>query len=178
MMAAPTFLHVLREGLVADFSHVPAILQMTKPCRLSLGEVLGKFDENGTFDFAFTLRLQLDSGSSMPFQMRWIIRCRSEDETCWSSRLLLDNWAIDGVDCERRFVCLDGSRATGWHRHIWDISTASCDGHKEPLGGFGNFESRRHFVRDVSNILGLELRQHGGEEHGTTGLLFGQGIDD
>lgn len=163
---------------MADFSHVQTILKMAKPCGLSLTEVVRKFDDDGRCDFTFSVRVPLDSGSHMLLQLRWIIRCRSQDQTCWASALLLDNWPIDRIDHERRFMSLEGIMTQGWHRHIWDAVAASCESRKEILGGFGNFATKRNFVRDVSNIFGLEFRREGDEEHGTTSLLFGEGIDD
>jgi hypothetical protein len=83
----------------------------------------------------------------------------------------MDDWRIDGVDHEQRFRDSEGNIRSGWHRHIW--SANSKDGYsKEHLDDFGKLNSRRDFVRDASDLLGIELKEAGGEDYGTPGLLF------
>ena len=84
---------------------------------------------------------------------------------------MLDNVRIDGIDHEQRFVDHRGNIGTGWHRHIWKSDLRHSEA-KEVLGGFGNFGSRRDFIRDASAVLGIELNQSGDEHYATTGLLF------
>jgi hypothetical protein len=85
--------------------------------------------------------------------------------------LLMDNLRIDGIDHEERVDDHRGYTGTGWHRHIWNADVRHSEA-KECLEGFGQFGSRLDFVRDACGLLGIELKEGGGEEDGIPGLLF------
>ncbi len=85
--------------------------------------------------------------------------------------LVLDDIRIDGIDHEVRLVDYRGHIGTGWHRHIWQADGKHCL-LKECLDNFGGFGTRLDFVRDASEVLGIELNGTGGDADGTTGLLF------
>lgn len=85
--------------------------------------------------------------------------------------LILDDIRIDGIDHEVRVSDHRGHIGAGWHRHLWQADAKNCIS-KECLDDFGNFGTRLDFVRDASEVLGIELNEIGGDADGTTGLLF------
>lgn len=154
-----------------------AVIRLTsKPCGLSLGGVLDKF-QDGKFDYFFRVPILLDSGLPLIIPLRWAISCRGARPNCWRTTLLLENIRFDGVDFEPKFLDHLGITRHGWHRHIWNPVTGNSDP-KEALEDFGNFGTRREFVRDACRVLGIELKASGGGGDGTTGLLFSQTVDD
>jgi hypothetical protein len=149
---------------------------MKKACDLSLAQVLRKFNDQSKFDDSFRVSVPLESSSTVTLPIRWTINCRGPHPRSWGMTILMDNVRIDGVDHEQRVKDHRGQIGSGWHRHIWNPASKHSDD-KECLDGFGNFVTRREFVRDGCELLRIELRESGDEDYGTTGLLFGQGID-
>jgi len=56
-------------------------------------------------------------------ELRLVIRCRSSSQTSWSMSVILYssrfNGRIDCIDWEGLFVAIDGTKAMGFHRHVW-----------------------------------------------------------
>jgi hypothetical protein len=91
--------------------------------------------------------------------------------------LLLENLRIDGIDHEPKIRDHHGHIGAGWHRHLWNPVAGNSDS-KECLSNFGQFDERRDFIRSACEVLGIELKMSGGEDYGTSGLLFSQRTDD
>jgi hypothetical protein len=161
------------ETALDTFVYVPAIRAAEKPCEFSLGDLSAKF-RDGRFDVPtraiFPVGADTETLLTIPF--RWLVSCRGEHQRCWSSSLVLDGIRIDCIDFEERVKDRRGFIGSGWHRHFWDDEERGCELTKECLGGFGNFGSRLDFVRDASQLLGIELRKDGGQGYGETGMLF------
>lgn len=73
-------------------------------------------------------------------QLRLVIRCRNDSHQCWSMSVILYSVRFDGrIDCidwEGLFVTKEGSKASGFHRHIWNPEQMDCEKSKVPLPKF------------------------------------------
>lgn len=92
-------------------------------------------------------------------QLRIQIRCKNNSPVCWSMSVILYSNAgegrIDCIDWEPTFVTIDGVKASGFHRHIWDPKKKSCEHSKVALPQF-NPQSVEEFIRMGFGLMGIE----------------------
>jgi len=73
-------------------------------------------------------------------QLRLVIRCRSSSQTSWSMSVILYSSRFDGrldcIDWEGLFETIDGKKAMGFHRHVWDAEKMNCEKSKVALPSF------------------------------------------
>ena len=114
--------------------------------------------EGGRFLHPFTVSVETDSAIHR-ISLRWAMNRRSTHPRNWSMALIMANVRIDGVDFEERVDDYRGHRCSGWHRHIWDTDTESCERCKECLSDFGPFNLFPEFVLAASTVLGIEFEE-------------------
>ena len=94
--------------------------------------------------------------------LRLVIRCRHPSQTSWSMSLILNTARFDGrIDCidwEPLFVSTDGSKCSGFHRHLWNAKVMSCDRFKVPLPQL-EATSAEDFIVLGMQILGVAVRK-------------------
>ena len=79
-----------------------------------------------------------DDGEVVGVELRLNVNCRAPKPWMgWSVTLKLHRMRIDGVDHEAIFDTADGTKGTGWHRHLWDSTERNGDRLKQPLASFG-----------------------------------------
>jgi len=102
-------------------------------------------------------------------QLRLVIRCRSNSETCWSMSVILYSSRFDGrIDCidwEGLFVTIDGKKGSGFHRHLWNPEKMDCEKGKEALPLFRP-STVEQFIRQGFVLLGIT------HEAGSSGGFF------
>ena len=72
--------------------------------------------------------------------LRLVVRCRNRSPMAWAMSVILNSRRFNGriacIDWEGLFVASDGSKSSGFHRHIWDAGEMSCEKSKLPLPEF------------------------------------------
>lgn len=61
---------------------------------------------------------------------------------------------IDCIDWEHMFEAMDGAKGSGFHRHIWDPTTRSCEKSKILLPQF-NPQSVEEFILQGFTLMGI-----------------------
>lgn len=94
------------------------------------------------------------SGEDDPVVLRLNLHAKSEFPTSWTAALKLHHVRIDGIDYEPVFLTMDGTLASGWHRHHWDANTLNADRDKRQLASFGGgkFNIRTFVIRAASEL--------------------------
>jgi hypothetical protein len=123
------------------------ILDSVKRLNLTLATLKAEMNVNaGTFDGL--LGVQRLSG-----RLRLIIRCRHAFPGSWSMSVVLNSGRFDGrIDCidwEPLFVSIDGIRCNGFHRHVWNPKSMSCDRFKMPLAEFRPTSAEEFIVQGL-----------------------------
>ena len=102
-------------------------------------------------------------------QLRIVIRCTNNSPTCWSMSVILYSNRIDGrIDCidwEGMFDAVDGTKGTGFHRHLWDPIRKDCEKSKVALPAF-NPASVEEFIIQGFKLMGITY------ESGSGGLAW------
>jgi hypothetical protein len=136
---------------------------------MTLRQAAGKLSE-GKLDHRFTVDVIGATGNLTAAHLRWAVCARSNKPLNWSMSLLLNDVRIDCIDWEKRVLDHRGHLCSGWHRHIWDSDTESCEHKKECLDGFGTFVQLTDFFRDGCDLLRIRFGEE--DTYATSGLLF------
>jgi hypothetical protein len=94
--------------------------------------------------------------------LRLVVRYRHPSRTSWSMSVILNSDRFDGrIDCidwEGSFVSIGGVWCSGFHRHVWDAKSMSCERTKKDLVGFVP-ASVEEFVIQGFALLGVVPRK-------------------
>ena len=94
--------------------------------------------------------------------LRLVIRCRHASAVCWSISIILNSGRFDGrIDCidwEHTFIDIDGARASGFHRRIWNAKARSCERFKIPLPALQP-SSAEDFIVQGLTLMGVAIKE-------------------
>lgn len=159
------------------FSQVPAIRETQKYCGLSLSSILSKISgiskapNAGRFDHRFSVDVEIDGGSQISVLLRWAMLRRNVKPHNWAMSLLLNDRRIDCIDHEWTVLDHRGYTCTGWHRHVWDPATQSCEVKKECLTGFGPFTTFSEFVVSGCSTMAIKLEEEDPKNESSASLF-------
>jgi hypothetical protein len=138
------------------FSPEERILASVKRLDLTIAGIKAEMDASGG-----TLEGRLSVKGSRGL-LRLVIRCRHPSPTSWSMSLILNSERFSGrVDCidwEPLFVSIDGSRCSGFHRHIWNSKVMTCDRFKLPMPQFRPTSAEEFIVMGL-RILDVAVKK-------------------
>lgn len=88
-----------------------------------------------------------DNGDVRGAELKLNVICRAPVVQGWRISLKLHRIRVDGIDHEGQYDLPDGSKAHGWHRHVWDEKAQHGDDLKQPLETFGKgLQSKAEFL--------------------------------
>jgi hypothetical protein len=123
------------------------ILQASKRLDLTLDEIKRTIDKD-----AGNLKSEL-LVPRMRGELRIQIRCPRASFTSWAMAVVLYSsrftGRIDCIDWEPLFVCMNGLKCAGYHRHMWNAKVMSCEKFKAPLPLFRPSSTEEFIVQGL-----------------------------
>lgn len=145
-----------------DYFHlVPQIRGAQKYFDISLSEIERQLEHSQKFRFEGELTLEHD-GEELTIPIQLNIGA-TNGCSAWAMSITLHNERIDCVDHEKTFLSMDGTKESGWHRHIWDTNAKSCKTPKVPLPDLAEDMSIHEFLVRSFQLMGVLLNA---DDHG------------
>lgn len=151
------------------FQYVGQILASEKYFDIGRGDIIHLLAQKGEHEFITEHDVTEDNGTTTTTALRLNITTRAEIRESWSVSIKLHGIRIDCIDHEPAYRMLDGSKAAGWHRHIWNPSQDSADKHKVPAPAIDGFRDRNEFLIRVFSEMKILLNK---TDHGPDQLSF------
>ena len=153
---------------MSDYFHlVPQICGAQKYFDISLNEIERQLGHSNKFRFEGELILE-DDGEEVTIPIHLHIGA-TNGCTAWTASITLHNERIDCIDHEKTFWSMNGTKESGWHRHIWDVDAKSCKTPKIPLPDFAEDMSLHDFLVRSFQLMGVLLNA---DDHGNYELQF------
>jgi len=153
------------------FNLVTQIVADEKYFDISQAEIERQLAHSGKFKFESEIILD-DEGLEVTIPIHLHVGYTNGPEG-WSVALVLHNERIDCIDWESRYHDPDGNRQDGWHRHVWDHASKTCQQRKIPIGDLNNEISLRDFLIRCFTLMGILLNR---DDHGNPELQFNQNV--
>lgn len=135
---------------------------------VNLDEVERELDEAGEFEARFPQPVMIGGGAAA-LEARLNIRTSAPVRQAWTVTVKMTAQRVAGVDYEGSYSTADGTKKSGWHRHVWDGKSAERN--KVEVDGLDDVSSRRQFLQRAFSMLGVQLNR---QDHGSDELPLGE----
>lgn len=160
--------------MVKDYFHLAArIAAESKYFDISQAEIERQLEHSGKFKFEGELPLE-DDGEEVTIPLHLHIASTNGPEA-WSVAITLHSVRIDCIDRESKYRDVEGNDQTGWHRHLWDAASKSCEDHKVLVQDLGDEISLHDFLVRCFGLMRILLNR---DDHGNYELRFSEDLPD
>lgn len=140
------------------FDFAPQVVAEDKYIDISRAEIVRQLETDGFFDAEFEHTTVDDFANKITVVLRVNISCKHPTyPEGWTFTLKLHNTRIDGFDHEEKFLGIDGTIHSGWHRHMWNTRAKSAEKDKVPISDFEGVSSREEFIIRALKLMRTNL---------------------
>lgn len=141
-----------------NFDLAPQIIDDEKYIDVSRVEIMRLLERDGSYDTEFEHPTIDDFSNRTTVVLRVNISCRQpKHPEGWTFTLKLHNTRIDGFDHEEKFLAIDGTIESGWHRHKWNLKKRSAERDKVPISDMNGIGSREEFIIRALKLMNVKL---------------------
>jgi hypothetical protein len=143
-----------------NFFLVPQIVASDKYFDVSMAEInRALIGSSGKFDRAEEQTITDEYGVDHEVLVKINVNCQSVVPEGWTIALKVHKERVDGFDHEPEFDAIDGTKASGWHRHQWDQRQQTAKYIKIPISDFDGVDSREQFVIRAFNLMRIKVNR-------------------